>query len=158
MNSATDWEVIIVTNRYLSTKCMKSYILLSKMYDWEMCMWKMKDDSRRYLLTRTVGHKSHEPFFNVFLMEAGVMTFVTHCTSSDWGLGREIGRRTRWPLTVSHDTLSAPGTKQRHHTKPGSFKGSNKSPQRIFAAALTKDTTAPELHRGEPKVLSVHSI
>jgi len=32
----------------------------------------------------TVGHKSHEPFFNVFLMEAGVMTFVTHCTSLVW--------------------------------------------------------------------------
>jgi len=32
-------------------------------------------------------------------------------------------------------------------TKPGSFKGANKSPHRIFAAALTKDPTAPELHR-----------
>ena len=28
----------------------------------------------------TVGHKSHDPRFHVFLMEAGVMTFVTHCT------------------------------------------------------------------------------
>jgi len=28
----------------------------------------------------TVGPKSHDPCFCVFLMEAGVMTFVTHCT------------------------------------------------------------------------------
>jgi len=37
----------------------------------------------------TVGHKSHEPFSNVFLMEAGVKTFVTHCTISylfEWNL------------------------------------------------------------------------
>ena len=32
-------------------------------------------------------------------------------------------------------------------TKPGSFKGDNKSLHRIFAAALTRDPTAPELHR-----------
>jgi len=32
------------------------------------------------LMGRTVGHKSHDPSFHVFLMEAGVMTFVTHCT------------------------------------------------------------------------------
>jgi len=31
---------------------------------------------------RTVGHKSHDPCFHVFLMEAGVMTFVAHCTLS----------------------------------------------------------------------------
>ena len=43
-------------------------------------------------------------------------------------------------------------------TKPGSFKGCNESRRRIFAAALTKVPTAPELHRGVPKVLSVHSI
>jgi len=36
--------------------------------------------------------------------------------------------------------------------------GGDKSPHRIFAAALTKDPTASELHRGEPKVLSVHFI
>jgi len=35
-------------------------------------------------------------------------------------------------------------------TKPGSFKGGNESPHRIFAATLIKDPTAPELHRGEP--------
>jgi len=29
---------------------------------------------------RTVGHKSHDPCFHVFLMKAGVMTFVDHCT------------------------------------------------------------------------------
>jgi len=29
---------------------------------------------------RTVGHKSHNPFFHVFLMEAGVMTFVANST------------------------------------------------------------------------------
>jgi len=40
----------------------------------------------------------------------------------------------------------------------GSFKGGNESPHRIFPAALTREPTAPELHRGEPKVLSVHSI
>jgi len=28
----------------------------------------------------TVGHKSHDTCFHVFLMEAGVMTFVAHCT------------------------------------------------------------------------------
>ena len=28
----------------------------------------------------TVGHRSHDPYFHVFLMEAGVMTFVAHCT------------------------------------------------------------------------------
>jgi len=28
----------------------------------------------------TVGHKSHDPCFQVFLMEAEVMTFVGHCT------------------------------------------------------------------------------
>jgi len=28
----------------------------------------------------TVGHKSHDPYFRVFLMEAGFMTFVAHCT------------------------------------------------------------------------------
>ena len=27
----------------------------------------------------TVGHKSHDPCFHVFLMEIRVMTFVTHC-------------------------------------------------------------------------------
>ena len=43
-------------------------------------------------------------------------------------------------------------------TKPGTFKGGNEPPHRIFAAALTKDPTAPELHRRERKVLSVHSI
>jgi len=43
-------------------------------------------------------------------------------------------------------------------TKPGSFKGGNKSPHHIFAAALATVSTAPELHRGVPKVLSVHSI
>ena len=32
------------------------------------------------------------------------------------------------------------------------------SPHPIFAAALTKDPTAPELLRGVLKVLSVHSI
>ena len=31
----------------------------------------------------TVGHKSHEPCFHVSLMEAGIMTFVTHCTRRD---------------------------------------------------------------------------
>jgi len=35
-------------------------------------------------------------------------------------------------------------------TKPGSFKGGNESPHHIFAAALTKDPIAPELHRGDP--------
>jgi len=39
-------------------------------------------------------------------------------------------------------------------TKPGSLKGVNKSPRRIFDAALTKVTTALELPR-ELKVLSV---
>jgi len=43
-------------------------------------------------------------------------------------------------------------------TKPGSFKGDNKSPHCIFAAALTKHPTALERHRGEPEVLSAHSI
>ena len=33
---------------------------------------------RRFL--RTVGHKSHDPCIQVFLMEARVMTFVAHCT------------------------------------------------------------------------------
>jgi len=28
----------------------------------------------------TVGRKSHEPCFHVFLMEARVTTFVAHCT------------------------------------------------------------------------------
>ena len=28
-----------------------------------------------------MGHKSHDPYFHVFLMEAGVMTFVAHCTA-----------------------------------------------------------------------------
>jgi len=28
----------------------------------------------------TVDHKSHDPCFRVFLMEAGVMTFVARCT------------------------------------------------------------------------------
>jgi len=31
--------------------------------------------------------------------------------------------------------------------KPGSFKGGDMSPRRIFAAALAKDPTAPEQHR-----------
>jgi len=35
--------------------------------------------------------------------------------------------------------------------------GGNKSPRRIFAAALTIDPTAPKLRRGGPKVLNVHS-
>jgi len=35
-------------------------------------------------------------------------------------------------------------------TKPESFKGGNESLHRTFAAVLTKDPTAPELHRGEP--------
>ena len=30
----------------------------------------------------TVAHKSHDPCFHKKYMEAGVMTFVTHCT---WG-------------------------------------------------------------------------
>jgi len=42
--------------------------------------------------------------------------------------------------------------------KPGSFKGCNESRRRTFAAALTKVPTAPQLQRGVPKVLSVHSI
>jgi len=33
-------------------------------------------------------------------------------------------------------------------TKPGSFKAGNKPPRRIFAAALTKVPTAPQLPRG----------
>jgi len=28
----------------------------------------------------SVGHKSHDPCFRVFLKEARVMTFVAHCT------------------------------------------------------------------------------
>jgi len=28
----------------------------------------------------TVAHKSHDPCFHKKYMEAGVMTFVTHCT------------------------------------------------------------------------------
>jgi len=32
-------------------------------------------------------------------------------------------------------------------TKPGSLKGGNKSPHRVYAATLTKDPTAPELQR-----------
>jgi len=43
-------------------------------------------------------------------------------------------------------------------TKPGSFKGGNKSPHHIFAADLTKVPTVPELHKGVPKVLRVHSV
>ena len=30
----------------------------------------------------TVGHKSHDPWFHVFLVERRVMTFVAHCTQS----------------------------------------------------------------------------
>ena len=30
--------------------------------------------------TGTVGHKSHDPCFLKKYMEAGVMTFVAHCT------------------------------------------------------------------------------
>jgi len=33
-----------------------------------------------FLRNCTVGHKSHDPCFHVFLMEAGVMTFVVFCT------------------------------------------------------------------------------
>jgi len=43
-------------------------------------------------------------------------------------------------------------------TKLCSFLDGTKSPHRIFAAALTKAPTAPWLHRGESKVLSVHCI
>ena len=33
------------------------------------------------------GPKSHEPFFNVFLMEAGVMSFLAYCTLFSGGGG-----------------------------------------------------------------------
>jgi len=33
------------------------------------------------VLMSTVGHRSHDPCFNVFLMGERVMTFVAHCTS-----------------------------------------------------------------------------
>ena len=33
-----------------------------------------------WVSARTVGHKSHDPWFHVFLMGARVMTFVAHCT------------------------------------------------------------------------------
>ena len=29
-----------------------------------------------------VAHKSHDPCFHTFLMDAGVMTFLAHCTLS----------------------------------------------------------------------------
>jgi len=38
------------------------------------------NDFKRRNERYTVGHKSHDPYFHVFLMEAGVMTFVAHCT------------------------------------------------------------------------------
>jgi len=34
----------------------------------------------------TVSHKSHDPCFRVFLMEAGVITFVAHCTHPGQGV------------------------------------------------------------------------
>jgi len=43
-------------------------------------------------------------------------------------------------------------------TKPCSFEGGTESHHRIFAAVLTTKPNSPELRRGEPKVLSVHSI
>ena len=49
------------------------------------------------------------------------------------------------------------GQKYGIRSKLRSFKGGNKSPHSIFAATLTKGPTARELHRGEPKVLNVHS-
>jgi len=44
-------------------------------------------------LNSTVGHKSHDPCFHVFLMEAGVITFVTHCTLSANGWSYACFRR-----------------------------------------------------------------
>ena len=42
------------------------------------------------LIYSTVGHKSHDPWFHVFLMERRVMTFVAHCTFID-STSRNIG-------------------------------------------------------------------
>jgi len=42
------------------------------------------------LRVSTVGHRSHDPCFNVFLMGARVMTFVAHCTSPHYFRKRPI--------------------------------------------------------------------
>jgi len=39
----------------------------------------------------TVGHKSHDPCFHKQYMEAGVMTFVTHCTVHTFGAANAAG-------------------------------------------------------------------
>jgi len=63
----------------------------------------------------TVGHKSHDPHLHVFLMEAGFMTFVNHCTPhvhfttfsnhflSRWGFIIHILKRTTFLTSVTLD-------------------------------------------------------
>jgi len=41
----------------------------------------------------TVDHKSHDPCFRVFLMDAGVITFVAHCTPINNHIKGELSKR-----------------------------------------------------------------
>jgi len=53
----------------------------------------------------TVGHKSHDPCFHVFLIEAGVMTFVTHCTCCAYSRPSKFAEswsKFQWSLDVMH--------------------------------------------------------
>ena len=43
-------------------------------------------------------------------------------------------------------------------TTPRSFEGDTEYHHRIFAAVLTTKPDSPQLRRGKPKVLSVHSV
>jgi len=44
---------------------------------WDEMKKKMNRSKRSYC---TVGHKNPDVCFHAFLMEAEVMTFITHCT------------------------------------------------------------------------------
>ena len=46
-------------------------------------MWMYNIEIHGYPCTGTVGHKSHDSYFHVFLKEAGDF-FVTDCTTFQW--------------------------------------------------------------------------
>jgi len=82
--SCREWEIGQPNNTdgMLKDKGLQKFIHLRKRVDvWEAMLSK---EGHTDLVCGpqtwcTVGHKSHDPYFHMFLMEARVMTFVAHC-------------------------------------------------------------------------------
>jgi len=60
--------------------CRGSSSQWSYSHEWQFVPLHLFGAVRFNVESCTVGHKSHDPCFHVFLMEAGVMTFVAHST------------------------------------------------------------------------------